>query len=106
MRPWAEVVDRISVILAESRDAAVHPAEASKARRLAEDAYWVEFEASDLETRRAEVPGLSPGRRAGTTVSLDSNSRPRCRRQAPERGRSWPQYAIGCLPPSSRPRGS
>ena len=43
-------MDRISLILAESRDAAVHSADASKARRLAEDAYWVEFEASDLET--------------------------------------------------------
>jgi high-affinity iron transporter len=50
VQPWAEVVDRIGLLLAESRDAAVHSAGASKARRLAEDAYWVEFEASDLET--------------------------------------------------------
>jgi high-affinity iron transporter len=50
VRPWAEVVDRISLILAESRDAAVHSADTRKALRLADDAYWVEFEASDLET--------------------------------------------------------
>ncbi len=50
MRPWAEVVDRISLKLAESRDAAVHSADTTKARQLADDAYWVEFEASDLET--------------------------------------------------------
>ena len=50
VRPWADVVDRIGLILTASRDAAVHSTDASKARRLAEDAYWVEFEASDLET--------------------------------------------------------
>ena len=50
VRPWADVVDRISVTLAESRDAAVHSADTTKALRLADDAYWVEFEASDLET--------------------------------------------------------
>jgi len=47
--PWPEVVDRISTTLAASRDAASRPGELTKARRLAEDAYWVEFEASDLE---------------------------------------------------------
>ena len=30
VRPWAEVVDRISLMLAESRDAAVHSADASQ----------------------------------------------------------------------------
>ncbi len=49
-RPWPEVVDRISVTLAASRDAATRPGELAQARRLAEDAYWGEFEASDMET--------------------------------------------------------
>ena len=50
VRPWSEVVDRISIALAASQDAAVRPGERAQARRLAEDAYWAEFEASDLET--------------------------------------------------------
>ncbi len=49
-RPWPDVVDRISTTLAASRDAASRPGELARARRLAEDAYWGEFEASDLET--------------------------------------------------------
>ena len=49
VRPWAEVVDRIGVLLAASRQAAVRPGERATARRLAEDAYWAEFEASDME---------------------------------------------------------
>ena len=48
-RPWAEVVDRIGMMLAASRKAATRPGELAKARRLAEDAYWAEFEASDME---------------------------------------------------------
>jgi high-affinity iron transporter len=48
-RPWAEVVDRIGMILVASRQAATRSGEMSKARRLAEDAYWAEFEASDME---------------------------------------------------------
>ena len=48
--PWADVIDRISVTLAASRDAVRRPNELAKARRLAEDAYWVEFESSDMET--------------------------------------------------------
>jgi high-affinity iron transporter len=50
VRPWSEVLDRIGVTLAASRDAATRPGELAKARRLADDAYWGEFEASDLET--------------------------------------------------------
>ncbi len=50
IRPWGDVVDRISQALAASGDAAVRPGGLAKARRLAEDAYWVEFEGSDLET--------------------------------------------------------
>ncbi len=59
VRPWADVVDRVGLILAESRDAAVHSADATKARRLAEDAYWVEFEASDLETAVRKYLGFA-----------------------------------------------
>jgi high-affinity iron transporter len=50
IRPWPEVLDRISVTLAACRDAAAQLEQSAKARRLAEDAYWVEFEGSDLET--------------------------------------------------------
>jgi high-affinity iron transporter len=49
VRPWAEVVDRIGMLLTASRQAAARSGEKSKARRLAEDAYWAEFEASDME---------------------------------------------------------
>jgi len=49
-RPWPDVLDRISITLAACRDAAERPGELAKARRLAEDAYWGEFEASDMET--------------------------------------------------------
>jgi high-affinity iron transporter len=59
VRPWADVIDRISVTLAESRDAAVHSADTKKALRLADDAYWVEFEASDLETAVQRYLGFS-----------------------------------------------
>jgi len=47
---WNDVLDRISMTLAACRDAAARPGELAKARRLAEDAYWGEFEASDMET--------------------------------------------------------
>jgi high-affinity iron transporter len=50
VRPWPEVIDQISLKLAESLDAAIRPGEFKKARRLAEDAYWGQFEASDMET--------------------------------------------------------
>ena len=43
VRPWPEVVDRISTTLAASRDAATRPGELAKARRLADDAYWGEL---------------------------------------------------------------
>ncbi len=49
-RPWSEVIDRIGVTLAESRLAATRAGELAKARRLADDAYFAEFEASDMET--------------------------------------------------------
>ena len=50
IRLWHDVLDRISITLAACRDAAERPGELAKARRLAEDAYWGEFEASDMET--------------------------------------------------------
>ncbi len=50
VRPWGDVLDRISQALAASGDAALQPDGLARARRLAEDAYWVEFEGSDLET--------------------------------------------------------
>jgi high-affinity iron transporter len=50
LRPWPDVLDRISQTLAASRELALRPGGLAKARRLAEDAYWVEFEGSDLET--------------------------------------------------------
>jgi high-affinity iron transporter len=49
-RPWSEVIGRIGVTLAESRYAAARAGELAKARRLADDAYFGEFEASDMET--------------------------------------------------------
>ena len=49
-RPWSEVIDRIGVTLAESRSAVTRSGELAKARRLADDAYFAEFEASDMET--------------------------------------------------------
>ncbi len=59
VRPWADVLDRISVLLAESRDAAVHSSDSRKALELADNAYWVEFEASDLETAVQRYLGFS-----------------------------------------------
>ena len=50
VRPWTEVIDRIGVVLAASRDAASRSGDTATARRLADDAYWGEFEASDFET--------------------------------------------------------
>ncbi|HMB07932.1 MAG TPA: FTR1 family protein [Isosphaeraceae bacterium] len=49
VRPWPAVIERIGLLLASSLDAASRPGEGRKARRLAEDAYWGEFEASDME---------------------------------------------------------
>ncbi len=49
-RKWADVIDRISVLLAASLDSAGKTNGFKKARKLAEDAYWAEFEASDMET--------------------------------------------------------
>ena len=47
---WPEVTDRIGVLLAEAREAARVPEGLAKARKFVEDAYWGEFELSDMET--------------------------------------------------------
>lgn len=50
VRPWSEVIDRISVVLASSVDAAGRPGGLKKSRKLADDAYLEEFEGSAMET--------------------------------------------------------
>jgi high-affinity iron transporter len=50
VRAWPEVTDRIGVLLSEAREAARKPEGLAKARKLVEDAYWGEFESSDMET--------------------------------------------------------
>jgi high-affinity iron transporter len=50
VRTWSEVVERISLLLASSLEAAGRSGGLKEARKLAEDAYWGEFEASDMET--------------------------------------------------------
>ncbi len=49
VRPWPEVIDRIGVLLSEAREYAT-PDGLKRARKLSEDAYWGEFETSDMET--------------------------------------------------------
>ncbi|WZO96345.1 FTR1 family protein [Isosphaeraceae bacterium EP7] len=48
-RIWPEVIDRIGLLLGSSRAEGAKPGGAKKARRLAEDSYFVEFELSDME---------------------------------------------------------
>ena len=60
---WPEVIDRISVLLGEARLLAPKPDGLAKARKLAEDAYWGEFEMSDMETAVRRHLGYA---RAGT----------------------------------------
>ena len=59
VRPWSEVVDRIGVMLAEGRDTATHRGEPAKARRLVDDAYWGEFETSEMETAIRKYVGFA-----------------------------------------------
>ncbi len=63
VRAWPEVIDRISVLLAESRETLKKPGGVVKARKLAEDAYWGEFETSEMETAVRRHLGFE---RAGT----------------------------------------
>jgi high-affinity iron transporter len=44
------VIEKIGLLLASSLDAAARPGGVKRARKLAEDAYWGEFEASEMET--------------------------------------------------------
>ena len=83
MRPWADVVDRIGVTLAASRDAATRPGELAKARRLAEDAYWVEFEASDMETAVRKYLGYGPAGELERQFQAIRIGGPRRGREAP-----------------------
>lgn len=47
--PWAEVIDRISLKLGEAMDAVRTPEGARRARKLTEDAYFEDFELSEME---------------------------------------------------------
>jgi high-affinity iron transporter len=59
VRPWSDVVDRIATTLSVSRDAATRPGGLARARTLAEDAYFLEFEASDMETAVQQFLGFA-----------------------------------------------
>ncbi len=48
-RTWGEVIDRVGMLLSASLKTARRPNGLRAARRLAEDAYFVEFEGSDFE---------------------------------------------------------
>ena len=57
VRPWADVIDQISMLLAVATDAAKKPTGYKQARKSAQDAYFVEFETSGMETAVAQVLG-------------------------------------------------
>ena len=59
VRAWPEVIDRIGVLLAEARELVRRPEGYSQARKKAEDAYWIEFELSDMETAVRRHLGVS-----------------------------------------------
>src|SRR3954465_11149379 len=48
--PWPEVIDRIGPPLSEARESVARPGGMARARKLSEDAYFGEFETSDMET--------------------------------------------------------
>jgi high-affinity iron transporter len=62
VRRWPDVIDRIGVRLAASREALARTGELAKALKLAEDAYWEEFEASDFETAVRKYLGYAQAR--------------------------------------------
>ncbi len=71
------------------------PGELAKARRLAEDAYWGEFEASDMETAVRKYLGFA--KRAGWSGSFWRFARPYAK--WPTNGgqpRNWPNCAASC----------
>jgi high-affinity iron transporter len=59
-KPWSEVIDGISVTLSASLAEAQRTGGITKARRLADDAYFAEFEASQMETAVRRYLGFSP----------------------------------------------
>ena len=56
-RAWPEVIDRIGVLLASSLKSATRPDGLKRARTLAQDAYFAEFESSGMETAIGRVLG-------------------------------------------------
>lgn len=59
VEPWHQVIDRMSLLFASALDAAQRPGGRARAVTFAQDAYFVEFEASDLETAVRAYLGLS-----------------------------------------------
>jgi high-affinity iron transporter len=56
---WHDVIDRMSLLLTSALDAAQKPGGRAKAVTLAQDAYFGEFEASDMETAVRAYLGLA-----------------------------------------------
>ena len=93
-RPWADVIDQIGVMLAASRDAATRHGELAKARRLVDDAYWGEFESSDMETAVRKYVGFVRAGELERQFYRDSLGR---RARSPKNGsrfRRWPTSHI------------
>jgi high-affinity iron transporter len=72
VRNWAEVTDRVGVLLSEARAVVLKDKGITRARKLVEDAYFGEFEGSQMETavrrhlgfqRAGEIEGLFRGLR-------------------------------------------
>ena len=61
------MTDRIGVLLAEAREVVRKPEGLKRARKLADDAYWGEFETSDMETAVRRYLGY---KRAGAIEGL------------------------------------
>lgn len=59
VEPWAAVIDRMGLLLGSALDAAQRPGGRGQAVTLAQDAYFVEFEASDMETAVRSYLGLA-----------------------------------------------
>ncbi len=59
VRPWPEVIDRIGVCLAEARAVVRKPDGLKRARKLAADAYGIEFELSGMETAVRRYLGVA-----------------------------------------------
>ena len=57
-RRWADVIDRVGVLLSSSLKAAARPDGLPRARKLAQDAYFEEFENSGMETAVRQALGV------------------------------------------------